>query len=122
MGEVGLIYEPRPEVAAIMYQRLPEQVRNSVIWADTPSLAISILNNDSSRLSFVSLGAITDDTTLVHEKSPDSHMEVVRFLQKADKTHYKDCVFYLHCHDKRSLMIMKDRLKDYNPKVKPFGL
>lgn len=121
MREVGLIFEPKQERAALMYQRMNEAVRQNIIWAPTPREAIDVLETYNKELMFVSLGAVTDEEVLIHEKSEHSHMEIIRYLQKADPADFNHCVFYLHSHDERVLMIMQDRLRNYKVKVKPFG-
>ena len=123
MGEMGLIYEPSAEVAALMYQRMPTETRNNVIWANSPKDAISVLKDYRSDLVFVSLGTITDEDELVHEKSRESHLEIIRFLQNSNADGFDHCTFYLHCHDERTLEIMQDRLNGYlHVVVRPFGV
>ena len=121
--DVGLILEDDSARAGLIYQRLPDNVRSSIIWCQTVPEAIEVLENYKDRLRFVSLDHDLGGEKYQHVAREDCGSEVVRWLVKQNILDYKKCRFVVHSHNEhaRPRMVRKLREAGYTVKGLPFG-
>lgn len=120
MAVRGLFLDSSPERAALMYQRLPSPVRDETVWARTVKEARHVLR-DPNGLQFVSLEHDLNDHR--HPLSPESGMEIVRFLERRDPRPFRSCLFVVHSWREDLSSHMRDRLEraGYRVVLRPFG-
>lgn len=120
MSAKGLFLDSSPERAALMYQRLPARIREGTVWARTVPEARRVLQKPNG-LRFVSLEHDLDGHC--HPRSPESGMEIVRFLEKQDPGGFRSCLFVVHSWREDISFHMRDRLEraGFRVVLRPFG-
>lgn len=127
MGRDSILFmDDKAERAALAYQRMTPDERNSTIWCRTAKEAISVLKEYSERLSKVyldhDLGGLDEDVPM-HSGNEQSGMEVVRYLEDTDPDRFHGCLFIVHSFNEYAGPKMVERLlyAGYKAVYKPFG-
>lgn len=124
-----LFLDDSPERAAVAYNRMNEEESSHTIWCKTAEEAIITLRDYSDVLTKVYLDHdLGNEGEEMSVKSDGSGMEVLRWmaqnLDKVDQLRDNDCEFIVHTWNAYAGKIMKERLDNFNLKVKfiPFGM
>lgn len=82
-----LFLDDSPNIAAIAYQRWPEEKRSNTIWATTAEEAISVLKDYDLEEAYLDhdLGG----EQFVHSGREDCGMEIIRWIEKLNPTERK---------------------------------
>jgi len=112
------------ERAAVHCQRMSEEDRSRTFWVRTVNETLEILDNYRERLEVVSLEHDLGEESYVHSGSPDSGMEVVRWLEKHHPLEYAHVRFIVHSWNEIAGVKMVRRLTTagFRVEYKPFGL
>lgn len=115
-----LVVENSPERAALMYQRLPKNIKDNTIWVSSSADAIETLRDYKDQISILTL-----EHDLVYPEMDcrrvDCGMEVIRWLESNDFS--KHLLVVLHTWNYKARVKMLKRLiaKNYWVISKPFG-
>lgn len=111
--------------AAIAYQRMSVDKRNSVMWCRTAAEAISILGDPKYREELVEVYLDHDLEGPYYQNTLDSNcgMEVVRFIEKQNSKEFEHILFTIQSWNGFASQMMKEHLEKLGLKVtyKPFG-
>lgn len=124
MGEDLLILflDGSNERMALAYQRMPEAVRNDVIWARTAEEGISVLKDYKDRLQVVYFDHDLNEDIHGDSRREDSGMEIVRWLEKQNSSTW-NCKFIAHGWNETPNKKMVERLlvAGYAAEYRRFG-
>lgn len=125
MGRDAILFmDDSPERAALAYQRMTPEDQNQTIWCKSASECISVLKDYADRLKKVYLDHDLGGDEVTHPGNENSGMEVVRYLEHADRKQFDGCLFIIHTHNGYAGPRMTERLisSGYEAKYEPFGL
>lgn len=77
-----LFFEEDPNVAAVVYARMPIKDRNRTIWARTTEEAISTLKRYNTKLDKIYLDYPRNKP--IYTKNPISAIEIAEFLRRSN--------------------------------------